>query len=66
MSQKMRGPRRQPRRIRLPSFVVDDQIGLGDVIHRATSYLGIGDCGACASRRESLNRRVVFAGPRKR
>jgi hypothetical protein len=66
VSRKEREGRPEPRRIRLPGFIVDDSIGLGDVIHRATSYLGIKPCGRCEQRRESLKRRVIFAGPRKR
>ena len=55
---------RQPRRIRLPGFIVDEEIGLGDVIKRATSYVGIKPCGGCEGRAAALNRRVVFGGRR--
>ena len=30
-----------PHRVRLPGFITDEEIGLGDVIKRATSYFGI-------------------------
>ena len=30
-----------PHQVRLPGFISEDEIGLGDVIGRATSYLGI-------------------------
>ncbi|HVQ68108.1 MAG TPA: hypothetical protein VMT08_11460 [Bradyrhizobium sp.] len=53
-----------PRRIRLPGFIVDEEIGLGDVIKRATSYVGIKPCGGCEGRAAALNRRVVFGGRR--
>lgn len=53
---------RPPRRVRLPGFVADDEIGLGDVIKRVTSYVGIKPCGGCEGRAAVLNRRVVF-GP---
>lgn len=55
---------RAPRRIRLPGFIADEEIGLGDVIKRATSYVGIKPCGGCEGRAAALNRRVVFGGRR--
>lgn len=65
MSPRARDRAREPRRVRLPGFLVDHDVGLGDVIKRATSYLGLRACGPCQQRRESLNRRVVFTGPRR-
>lgn len=55
-----------PRRIRLPGFVRDEDIGLGEVIKRATTSTGIRPCTGCAKRAEALNRRVVFTGRRPR
>ena len=49
----------QPYRVRLPGFVSDEEIGLGDVIKRATSYFGIKPCGGCERRAAALNRWVV-------
>lgn len=57
---------RVPRRIRLPGFITDEDIGLGDVIKRATSAVGIKPCGGCGRRAAALNRWVVFTGPRSR
>jgi hypothetical protein len=51
---------RPPRSIRLPGFVSEEQVGLGDVIKRATSALGIRPCGGCERRAAQLNRRVIF------
>lgn len=48
-------------RVRLPGFVIDDEIGLGDVIKRATSYIGLQSCGGCDSRAEALNRWMSFS-----
>jgi hypothetical protein len=53
---------REPRRIRLPGFVSDEDIGLGDVIKRTTSAFGIRPCGGCQRRAAALNRRFVFTG----
>lgn len=50
-----------PNRVRLPGFIVEDEIGLGDVIKRATSALGIKPCGGCQRRADRLNRWVVFS-----
>ena len=49
-----------PHRVRLPGFIDDNEIGLGDVIKRATSYLGIRPCGGCEHRAAVLNRWMVF------
>lgn len=50
-----------PRRMRLPGFITVEEIGLGDVIKRATSYFGIQPCGGCEQRAAALNRRMVFS-----
>jgi hypothetical protein len=47
-------------RVRLPGFITDDEIGLGDVIKRATSYIGIKPCDGCDHRAEVLNRWMIF------
>jgi hypothetical protein len=54
--------RRQPRVVRLPGFVSDEPVGLGDAIKRATSTVGIKPCGGCAQRAARLNSRVAFKG----
>jgi hypothetical protein len=47
-------------RVRLPGFVKDEEIGLGDVITRATYSAGIRPCGGCGRRAAALNRWVAF------
>jgi hypothetical protein len=47
-------------RVRLPGFIIDQDIGLGDVIKRASSYVGIKPCGGCSRRADALNRWIVF------
>ena len=49
-----------PHRVRLPGFITDEEIGLGDVIKRATSYFGIQPCDGCKRRAAALNRWMVF------
>lgn len=52
--------RQKPRQVRLPGFISEEAVGLGDVIKRATAVVGIKPCGGCAQRAEALNRRVQF------
>jgi hypothetical protein len=49
-----------PHRVRLPGFITDEEIGLGDVIKRAISYFGTKPCGGCEQRAAALNRWLVF------
>jgi hypothetical protein len=58
--------KREPFKVRLPGFVSDADIGLGDVVKRATYHLGITPCGACERRAAALNRWVAFTGRRPR
>ena len=50
----------EPFRVRLPGFVRDEEIGLGDVVKRMTYAAGIRPCGGCEKRAAALNRRVIF------
>ena len=50
-----------PHLTRLPGFVTDEDIGLGDAIKHVTYALGIRPCGGCERRAAALNRRFVFA-----
>lgn len=59
-----RDERPAPHRLRLPGFISDADVGLGDVIKRATSLAGVRPCGSCLRRAETLNRWVVFTGRR--
>jgi hypothetical protein len=54
----------QPWRVRLPGFLAEEEIGLGDVISKAAGYAGFRPCGDCARRAATLNRRFVFSGRR--
>ena len=51
-----------PVQVRLPGFIADEQVGLGDAIKRVTYVLGIKPCGGCEQRVATLNRWVVFTG----
>ncbi|HEY6694370.1 MAG TPA: hypothetical protein VI006_16075 [Solirubrobacteraceae bacterium] len=54
----------QAHRVRLPGFVSDEDIGLGDAIRHVTHAFGIRPCGGCKRRAAALNRRFVFTGKR--
>jgi hypothetical protein len=56
---------RHPRVVRLPVFVMDEPVGLGDLVKRATSAVGISPCGGCAQRAAALNRTIAFTGRRR-
>jgi hypothetical protein len=51
-----------PHRVRLPGFITDEDIGLGDAIKHVTYTLGIRPCGGCERRAAALNRWFVFTG----
>jgi len=55
---------RQPHRIRLPGFVRDEDIGLGDLVKRTTASLAIKPCRGCERRAAMLNRWLTFTGHR--
>lgn len=55
----------QPFKVRLPGFITEEEIGLGDVIKRATYAVGIKPCGGCQARAALLNRWVSFTGRRR-
>jgi hypothetical protein len=56
--------RPEPHRVRLPGFTAEQEVGLGEVIKRATSLVGIRPCGSCLERAANLNRWMVFSGRR--
>ena len=52
---------RQPHRVRLPGFLIEEEVGLGDVIKRVTYAMGIKPCGGCEKRAAALNRWMHFS-----
>jgi hypothetical protein len=47
--------------VRLPGFLIEDEVGLGDVIKKATYAMGIKPCGDCEKRAAALNRWMTFS-----
>lgn len=65
--QPVREPRDEaPFRVRLPGFVSESEIGLGDVVSRTTSAFGIRPCAGCDRRANTLNRWLVISPWRSR
>ena len=58
------GNDRLPHQVRLPVFILDEDIGFGSVVKRVTSAFGIRPCGGCEQRAAALNRWLVFTGRR--
>lgn len=50
----------EPYRVRLPGFISDEEVGLGDVVKRVTYAMGVQPCGGCERRAVALNRWMVF------
>jgi hypothetical protein len=46
--------------VRLPGVINEEDIGLGDIVKRASSIVGIKPCGGCAERARRLNSWLVF------
>jgi hypothetical protein len=54
-------PKREPYRVRLPGMLIEEEIGLGDVIKRVTYAMGIQPCAGCEKRAAALNRWITFS-----
>jgi hypothetical protein len=55
-------PTEDPRhRVRLPGFLIEEEVGLGDVIKRVTYAIGVKPCGGCEQRAAALNRWMGFS-----
>jgi hypothetical protein len=53
---------RQPHRVRLPGFIKDEEVRLGDAIRKVTYAMGIKPCAGCEKRAAALNRWMRFTG----
>jgi hypothetical protein len=50
----------QPFRVRLPGFLIHEEVGLGDAVKRITYAAGIKPCEGCQRRAAVLNRWLTF------
>ena len=53
-------PQQHAHRVRLPGFLIEEELGLGDVIQRVTFAMGMRPCGGCEKRAAALNRWMHF------
>ena len=51
---------RPAHRVRLPGFLIEEEIGLGDLIKKTTYAMGIQPCRGCEQRATALNRWMSF------
>ena len=58
-------PERARHQVRLPGFITEEEIGLGDLLKRTTYLAGIKPCGGCEQRAAVLNRWMSFGPGRK-
>ena len=58
---KPKADERQSHRVRLPGFLIEEEVGLGDVIKRVTYALGVKPCGGCEKRAAALNQWMRFS-----
>jgi len=54
-------PKREPYRVRLPGMLIEEEIGLGDLIKRTAYRIGVKPCGGCEQRSAALNRWITFS-----
>jgi hypothetical protein len=58
---KIQASQGEPHRVRLPGFLLEEEIGLGDVVKRITYAMGIKPCGGCEKRAATLNQWMHFS-----
>jgi hypothetical protein len=51
---------RAAQRVRLPGFLIEEDVGLGDLVKKVTYVMGIKHCGGCEKRAAALNRWITF------
>jgi hypothetical protein len=52
---------RSTHQVRLPGFLIEEEVGLGDLVKKATYAMGIKPCGGCETRAAALNRWMTFS-----
>ena len=60
----VRAPDREQRpihQVRLSGFLIEEEVGLGDLIKKATYAMGVKPCGGCEQRAAALNRWMTFS-----
>ncbi len=60
-SHQREAPEPPPHRVRLPGFLIEEDVGLGEVVKRVTYAMGIKPCNGCERRADALNRWMHFS-----
>ncbi|QDY79442.1 hypothetical protein [Streptomyces qinzhouensis] len=60
-----KGRARRNHQVRVPGFVREEEIGLGDLVSRATRAVGVAPCGGCTRRARRMNEWVTFTKRRR-
>jgi hypothetical protein len=59
-NKRVLGIERPLHRVRMPAFIKEEDVGLGDAVKRVTYAMGIKPCERCDKRAAALNRWMVF------
>jgi len=51
----------QPYHVRLPGFLIEGEMGLGDIVKKITYSIGVQPCSGCEKRAAALNRWMRFS-----
>jgi hypothetical protein len=57
---------KKPYKMQIPGFVASEEIGLGDLVKRTTSFMGIKTCSGCERRAQKLNNILTFSGKKNK
>jgi hypothetical protein len=60
-NQQINETQRLPRRVRLPGFIIEEEVGLGDAIKRVAYAMGLKPCSGCDKRAAALNGWMRFS-----
>jgi len=55
------GSQPRPHKVRLPGFLIEEEVGLGDLVKKTTYAMGIQPCSGCEKRAAALNRWMSFS-----
>jgi hypothetical protein len=53
-------PHSKPYQVRLPGFIPDEAVGLGDVLQRVTYTMSVKPCGGCERRAAAMKKWMVL------
>jgi hypothetical protein len=51
--------------VQLPRFLVEEPVGLGEVVKRITTSIGVQPCGSCGQRAKRLDQWLRFSSSKR-